>query len=248
MIRLHEFNTRWWGAPVGIVDDGAFFALPPEKRKLALAPYRWAEFRSNLKSAPPFSAMHNAGFLLADTQLQFRIGLKSGSEPCREELEVRFASETPFELEDRELAPFEHERYGRLPHGQERTNARFGAWGRQLIREHPETCIEVLAKGEPQGWFLSQPSSRGLNLALAMLRRSAQISGFLLYEKGLASYAARGHRIGWASFSVTNTAVHNIYAKLGAHFVEPTGIWMWIADQEEAAEDRGAEPAVSRTV
>jgi hypothetical protein len=234
MIRLHEFNTRWWGAPVGIVDDRAFFAAPPGERKLALAPYRWAVFRANLKHAPSLSTVHKAGFFLADTQIQFRIGLKSGlGTCCGEELEVRFAAETPFELEDRDLALFEHERYCHLPgHSPERTNARFGAWGRQLIREHPETCIEVLAKGETQGWFLSQPSSRGLNLALAMLHRSAKISGFLLYEKSLASYAVKGHRIGWASFSVTNSAVHNIYVKLGVHFVEPTGIWMWIAGEE----------------
>jgi hypothetical protein len=68
-----------------------------------------------------------------------------------------------------------------------------------------------------------------LNLTLAAARRQARISGFLLYEKGLAAYAARGHRIGFASFSVMNTPVHNIYAKLGARFTPPTAIWLWVA-------------------
>jgi hypothetical protein len=80
-----------------------------------------------------------------------------------------------------------------------------------------------------QGWFLSQPAAAGLNLTLAATSRNARVSGFLLYEKSLAAYAAKGHRIGFASFSVTNTAVHNIYAKLGARFTAPIGIWFWIA-------------------
>ncbi len=231
MIRLHEINSRWWGEPAGIVDDAGFFALPDHEREQALAPYRWVEFKSGFAGAPPLPALARAGFFLVDVQIAFRIALKpGGGSGCSEALMARFADEPGFAYSGDELAPFEHERYIHLPgQTQDRLNARYGDWGKQLIRDHPETCLAILADGEVQGWFLSQPAAAGLNLTLAAAHHSARISGFLLYEKGLAAYAGRGHRIGFASFSVMNTPVHNIYAKLGARFTPPTAIWLWVA-------------------
>jgi hypothetical protein len=238
MIGLHEINTRWWGAPVGFVDDAAFFALPESEREQLLAPYRWVEFKSGFASAPPLAAIARAGFFLADTQIAFRIALKvpnkGGASGCGEELTVRFANEPGFAYREEDIASFAHERYIHLPgHTPDRLNARYADWGRQLIREHPETSLAVLSGGEVQGWFLSQPAAAGLNLTLAATSRNARVSGFLLYEKSLAAYAAQRHRIGFASFSVMNTAVHNIYAKLGARFTAPTGIWLWIAPAQD---------------
>jgi len=231
MICLHEINTRWWGSPVGIVEDAAFFALPQSGREQALAPHRWVEFKSGFAGAPPLPAMARAGFFLADVQIVFRIALKeAGGSACGEELTVCFADEPGFRYREEDLAPFEHERHVHLPgHTPDRLNARYANWGRQLIRDHPETCLSVLSDGDVQGWFLSQPDAAGLNLTLAVARHNARVSGFLLYEKSLAAYAARGHRVGFASFSAMNTAVHNIYAKLGARFTTPIGIWLWIA-------------------
>jgi hypothetical protein len=233
MIRPHDINTRWWGAPVGMVDDANFFVLPEREREQALAPYQWVEFKSDLAAAPPLTAMSRAGFVLADIQIAFRIALKApklaGSSAHGEDLKVYFANEPGFRYREEDLALFEHERYVHLP-GQtpERLNTRYADWGRQLIREHPETCLVVLSHGEAQGWFLSQPATGGLNLALAAAHRSAVVSGFLLYEMSMAAFAAKGYRIGFATFSVMNTAVHNIYAKLGARFTTPIGNWLWI--------------------
>jgi hypothetical protein len=153
--------------------------------------------------------------------------LTSNQSSCIEPLDVCFADEESLELLDDSFAAFEHERYRYLPGcTEDRLRSRYGQWARQLIRDHPETCLAVLANGSIQGWFLSHPVSKGLNLTLAMNQRNANISGFLVYQKGLAAYSARGYRIGGASFSVTNTAVHNIYSRLGAQFVAPTGIWL----------------------
>jgi hypothetical protein len=132
MIRIHEINTRWWGAPVGIVDDPAFFALARAEREQALAPYRWVEFKSGFAGAPPLSAIARAGFFLADTQIAFRIALKvpkeSGASGCRAELTVRFADQPGFAYLEKDLASFEHERYIHLPgHTPERLNARYAA-------------------------------------------------------------------------------------------------------------------------
>jgi hypothetical protein len=229
MIRRHDLNTHWWGAPAGIVDDPAFFALGQIEQEQALAGYQWVEFRSGFAAAPQLAAITRAGFFLADTQVAFRIALKERDGSCGEGLAVRFAGESGFTYREELLAPFEHERYVHLPGvTRERLNARYADWGKQMIRDHSETCLAIVSGGAVQGWFLSQPAPGGLNLTLAATHRHARLSGFLLYEKGLAAYAARGHRIGFASFSVMNTAVHNIYAKLGARFLQPTGVWMWI--------------------
>ncbi len=230
MIRQHDFNSRWWGEPVGIVDRGAFFSLPPAERARALAPFHWVEFKSRLNDAPPLTLLRDAGFFLADTQVEFRIGLKASVvSACAEAIAVHFATDAPFDLRAEDVPLFEHERYRHLPgNDPERTNRRYVEWARQLIREHPDCCLQVTAEEAAQGWFLSRPAAGCLNLTLAMLRRHARISGFLLYDQALRAYASRGHRIGWASFSVTNTAVLNIYARLGAHFVGPTGIWLWV--------------------
>jgi hypothetical protein len=230
VIRTHETNTRWWGAPAGIVDDAAFFTQPDIERQQALAAYQWVEFKSDLGAAPPLAAIARAGFFLADTQVAFRIALRDADGTCAEQLTVRFAGESGFQCRAEDLAPFDRERYIHLPGlTQERLNERYANWGSQLIRDHPETCLAVLSGEQVQGWFLSQPAPGGLNLTLAATHRHARVSGFLLYQKSLAAYAAKGHRVGFAGFSVRNTAVHNIYAKLGARFTAPFGIWLWIS-------------------
>jgi hypothetical protein len=229
VIRQHDFNSRWWGEPVGIVDQGVFFSLPPAERARALAPFRWVEFKSRFSDAPPLTVLRDAGFFLADTQVEFRIGLKATVvSACAENLAVHFANEAPFDFRAEDVPLFEHERYQHLPgNDPQRTNRRYVEWARQLIGEHPDCCLQVSTGDAAQGWFLSRPAAGGLNLTLAMLRCEARISGFLLYDLALRAYAARGHRIGWAGFSVTNTAVLNIYAKLGAHFTGTVGIWLW---------------------
>ena len=109
-------------------------------------------------------------------------------------------------------------------------------WANRLIHARPEACMQVFMDDRPQGWFLSQPGEpRGLNLALAMLSNTAEISGMLLYQQAFVAYAGGGHRLGNASFSVNNTAVHNIYASPGARFLPPRGIWTWLPDAREKA-------------
>jgi hypothetical protein len=232
MIRVHEFNTRWAGAPVGIVDDPGFFALPAVEREAALARFRWVEFKSRFGDAPPLRTLMRAGFFLADTQIPFQIALPPPANGTSgRALEMLFADESPFQLREDEVRSFTHERYQHVPGlGVPEIDRRYTGWARQLMREHPETCIQARVDGTVQGWFLAEPGEAGLHLTLAMLHRNARLSGFQLYKQSLIAYAARGHRQGCASFSVRNAAVLNIYARLGAHFLEPTGIWLWVAE------------------
>jgi hypothetical protein len=230
MIREHAFNSSWWGQPVGIVEDGAFFDLPELARRSLLAPFSWVEFRSRQRGAPSPEAVARSGFFHADTQIHFRLGLNRSppAADCRT-LEVSSAAEVPFEISPADFAPFTHERF-LLVHGSSatRVNERYALWCNRLIAEHPETALRLSRSGHVQGWFVSRPHAQGLHLALAMLHRDARVSGFSVYAEALAAYRAGGHRVGFASFSVTNTAVMNVYSRLGALFLEPELCWLWM--------------------
>jgi hypothetical protein len=235
MIRRHEFNSVWWGSPVGIVDDDAFFDLGPTERAALLAPWAWVEHKAPAEAARS-ARIAVAGFVPVDVQLAFRIGLAPlRSSPSLERLDVVFADEPhavegAFSFDSARLADFAHERFEALPGIiPERTNERYALWARELAASAPATALAVREGSEVQGWFLSRPIDTGLHLTLAMLARDARISGHSLYQRALLAYAARGHRLGMAEFSASNTAVHNIYAALGARFVSPTACWMWIA-------------------
>jgi hypothetical protein len=66
MIRDHEFNTRWWGKTIGIVQDPAFFSLDATVQNKLLKPYAWAEFYARLDQAPPRQKLAAAGFFQTD--------------------------------------------------------------------------------------------------------------------------------------------------------------------------------------
>lgn len=232
MIRDHEFNSRWWGSPVGFVHDPAFFSLDPAAQQKLLEPYAWAEFYAQLDQAPPLRDLAAAGFMQTDTQIQFLLNLsKVEATASADKLGYCFADQKNFDIEVEELAMFTHERFGHIPGCTgTRTNERYALWANKLIREHRETCMQLFLNDKLQGWFLSHPGKqRGLNLALAMLSNTAEISGMLLYQQACVAYAGRGHRLGNASFSVTNNPVHNIYITLGARFMPAGGNWLWLS-------------------
>jgi hypothetical protein len=232
MIKTHEFNSNWWGEQVGIVTEAGFFDLSPEQRASLLEPYAWAEFRMPLEHAPlEPQVLQRAGFFQVDTQVNYRLRLTDLQEPeSLAGLEVEYADEMPFEVHTSDMRSFEHERFLRLPGATtERVDRRYAQWSRNHIQAHPATCLRILHEGQVQGWYLGDDGSGvGLNLTLAMLSRNAHISGLLLFLRAYQAFAARGHRLGWASFSVQNSPVHNIYAAIGARFLNPTGHWFWV--------------------
>jgi hypothetical protein len=229
MIREHSHNTAWWGKPVATVDDAAFFALAPAAREAALQPYAWAEFKAPLASAPPFLHLADSGFTLVDVQMGFRLMLEAiPDSPSLANLACEFADQAHFEIETDEPRDFEHERFLQIPGvDRKRLAQRYARWSNQLVSEHPGWCLRVLFQRKVQGWFLACMTDRGLYLALAMLSRAAEVSGLHLYQKAVRAYAAKGARLGFASFSVSNTAVLNIYSQLGARFTPAEGIWLW---------------------
>jgi hypothetical protein len=229
MIREHSHNTAWWGKPVAVVEDATFFALELAVQEEALQTYAWAEFKSPLASAPPLLQLAASGFTLVDMQIGFRLMMGAVRDSTSlADLVCQFADQTPFEVGLGEMRNFEHERFLQLPGASpSRLAQRYARWSNQLVREHPEWCLRVLYQGEVQGWFLASLTSQGLYLALAMLSNTAQVSGLQLYQKAIRAYAAKGIRIGFASFSARNTAVLNIYSQIGARFTPAEGVWLW---------------------
>lgn len=230
MIKTHEFNTEWWGSPVGLITDVSFFALPQQKRNELLAGYSWVEFKHSLSPSLQLPAITQADFSQTDTQIPFRIGLsRMYTTSSLEALDVAFADSKPFAVETKDLSPFRHERFFALPGIDEnKINQRYSFWASKLLAQTPELCMQISKGGKTAGWFLSSKSGSKVDLTLAMLHMDSEISGMLLYHKAVVEYARMGFRMGSASFSVTNTPVMNIYASLGARFFEPIGIWLWI--------------------
>jgi hypothetical protein len=230
LIREHRANSAWWGERVGILADPAFFSLGRSEQVAVLADYAWVEFKAPLKTAPPAHRLLEAQFAWVDAQIEFRIGLAHvPSSPSLDPLQVKFADEEPFTIDAGDLKPFVHERFLELPGiTPAKLHERYARWARQLVAEQPDSCLEIKYQSQCQGWFLSRRGERGLNLTLAMLHKEATISGMHLYQKALIAYAGRGQRVGWASFSVGNVSVHNIYARLGAQFTPPVGCWLWV--------------------
>ena len=232
MIKRHDFNTEWWGDEAGIVTDPAFFTQPSSQIRTALDRFSWVEFFHPVSKLPARHILANAGFFYTDTQIRFRLDLAHiQPNSCAAALKLEIASASPFSIEDDELKLFPFERFYALPNATEsKVNQRYVLWANNLIQQNPATCYRFLQDRKVQGWFLSHPEPPAIGLTLAMLSQNAAISGFDLYSRALAEYAKQGFRLGMASFSVRNTPVHNIYANLGARFLEPREYWMWIRD------------------
>jgi hypothetical protein len=231
MIRTHDFNTEWWGSPVGIVDDPQFFDLPQPERERLLSPYAWVEFRAPLKEGGSLhETIGRAGFFFTDVQIPLQVNLDAVADARSiEGLAAYSADERPFDVAADQMAAFRRERFFHLPGvTAAKVNERYALWGKRLIKNDPAACLAILQGDAVQGWFLCSRPRREIDLTLAMLHRDAAISGSSLYRKALRTFAARGDTVATSSFSVANPAVMNIFAHLGAHFLTPIGYWLWV--------------------
>jgi hypothetical protein len=227
MINKHDFNSQWWGNDVGVVQAQDLMTLSSNEVDAQCAPYAWVEARAANNAAINAHQMNTHGFFHVDTQIRFKIRLKGlSSTPSLDNLEVKFADETPFSVTAANFKAFEAERFAQLPNcSADKIKERYALWSQSLIANNPESCLRVFLNGEEQGYFLSQNTKSGFELTLAMLHTGAKISGMHLYHKALLAYAERGHRLGGAGFSVYNSLVHNIYANLGARFLSTEDFW-----------------------
>jgi len=228
MIRQHDFNSEWWGAPVGIVDDVAFFCLPAADRADLLAPFEWTEFRHDIATAPPEPLLLDAGFAQLDVQVGYRMSLhREPTVPDSSGLEVLDATDAHFSGDFERLQSFAWERYLRVPGSSpERNDDRFVRWARLHVESAPTTSLELRSPdGQVQGWFLAEIDDIGAHLALGMRHRDATVKGAAIYDAAFSYLCRQGAQVGHATFSVTNLPTMNLYAKLGARFTSTVGCW-----------------------
>jgi hypothetical protein len=234
LIRQHEFNTNWFGRPVGIIDRMEFFSLPITERQARLQDFAWVEFSARDLSPEHRHSLMETGFFFADTQIHFRLALSRVPKANERGFLVEFSDQNPFCIAPEEIPDFQHERF-RCVSGitMEALNRRYRLWVNDLIQDSPDRCLRIVHEGRVQGWFLSRRvHGKGLNLTLAFQHRRSSVSGLLLYQVAIEAYVSRGEAQGWAAFSVTNTPVHNMYAFLGARFAAPTEHYLWIAREK----------------
>jgi hypothetical protein len=232
MIKEHEFNSRWWGTPVGIVTDAQFFELPLEDQTKLLSKFDWVEYRMASIEEHLGPSLVRSGFYCADVQIHFRVKLSriEGSQ-CFSSLNVYQADKREIVLEPSDIKQFRSERFRTLPNiSPEKIEERYLLWSRTLVAESPETALSIYHGEKCQGWFLSEVRQGVLDLTLAMLSSQAAVSGHTLYEKAIDHYASCGFRIGQGSFSVHNMNVLNIYSALGARFSAPQSYWFWVGE------------------
>ena len=186
MIKTHEFNTQWWGKPVGIVTEPRFFEQPESERRALLQPFEWVEFKMPLEECPVETVMlHRAGFMQVDTQINYRLSLVNLQEPeSLAGLDVEFADERPFDIGEDEIKSFEHERYFKLPGiTAEMVNRRYVLWCRQHLREHASECLRVVYEGQVQGWYLGATTEApGLNRPLPPSRARSTIPASAVFS------------------------------------------------------------------
>jgi hypothetical protein len=239
VISIHDFNSQWWGGPVGIVRDPSFFSLSRAENERLLEPYDWVEFKSHRGDLVVESAAARCGFQFVDLQIVYKAGLNKSSLTSREiPLELVSAEGVPFDLHPEQLTEFTAERFSILPGvTPERVCQRYVAWASLISQKHPKLCFEVRQNNVPQGWVCAEPtdSPSGLNFTLVMTSKASQVRGIDIYTAALRQFAQMGYVFCHAAFSAFNVPAHNIHAMLGARFLDPIICWIWVNPRNAVA-------------
>ena len=145
--------------------------------------------------------------------------------------DAEWANDVEFSITLDCISDFKSERFLRLPGAtQAKVNERYIQWAHCLLNTSPSTCLQIRENNDVQGWVFAQPleHSQGVNFCIAMLKRNSALRGIDFYRYFMHAFSERGFSFGKASFSVNNTAVHNIHSLLGVRFLTPTSCWFWI--------------------
>jgi len=232
VISSHDFNSQWWGGPVGIIHDKDFFQQGMAECQRLLQPFDWVEFKASRGDVAIESAVALCGFQFVDLQVLYKAGLDKSATSQREvPLEMVNATVHEFDLHPSELTEFAAERFSVLPGvTPERICQRYVAWASTLLGKNPELCFEVRKDSIPQGWVFAErtESPRAVNFTLVMTSNRSQVRGLEVYRAALQQFARMGFAFCQASFSAFNVPAHNIHALLGARFLDPVICWIWV--------------------
>lgn len=227
MFREHDFNSRWWGARVGISTEFEALELTESALAEAAAGFDWVEVRVPEKLIPIGWVRPPNRLSHVDIQLSYRVSLRDIPRPP-ENIEIVASVDLPIDQGDLDL--FRTERYARLPEmNQRRLQSRYEMWATELSQASPESCATVLSNGIPVGYVFGSVADRTSHFTLAAGSRTKAAPGLVVYLGAAAFFRGLGARSMNSSLSACNVASLNAHVALGCIFREATGVWIWTA-------------------
>jgi hypothetical protein len=234
MIASHAFNSKWWGAPVGVTSSFEALASSPVAMRAAATPYEWVEARVPVSDLPAEWTGPSNGFTWVDLQLGYRVALKR-VESLPSTWSVAAADHRPIDLDD--FADFAAERYSRIPGATPaRLAQRYRMWATELIAASPHACATVLRGDEVAGYVLGSLEGTKASFTLAVASRTSTAHGLGIYLGAAALYRGLGATSMHAALSASNLPALNAHVALGCLFVSATGIWLRYSESLEQSE------------
>jgi hypothetical protein len=222
--RIHEFNTRWWGSPVGHSDDIDLLMANEAELTRELDAYDWCEVRVKHGDVARLPLAERNTFAWVDTQLHYRLNLRR-VEGIPKAATIVDSTELSIDVE--KFASFQSERYRMLPQvSQAKVDERYRLWANDLIESSPGYCATAFYKENIVGYFFGQPDGESARFSLAVANQLASVPGMLLYSCALNHFKSLGARTAAASISSQNIGALNIHAALGCQFYEAVGCWL----------------------
>ncbi len=233
MITEHAFNSRWWGAPVGITTSLDALTATSAQLEADARPFAWIEARVPNSQLPDGWLGPSNGFQFVDTQLAYRAGLRR-LDALSPDVDIVTADRRSIDTDD--FAAFTAERYARLPGiTPERLADRYARWARDLVEAAPHTCATVSHRGDVAGYVFGHVDGAKASFTLAVGSASGHTPGLSIYLAAAHLLRGAGATTMSSALSATNVAAINAHVALHCLFVSATSVWIRMADADDRA-------------
>jgi|688.fasta_scaffold13632_7 hypothetical protein len=224
MINVHEFNSLWWGNPVGISIEVEDLFLSQEQLLSDETLFDWIEFRVPFGTLPNQKLGPDNGAHLVETQLTYQKNIsRLGS--CPEGVELVTTTEQIIDFSD--FSAFSHERYSKLRLvDSEKLARRYSLLAGRLVEEAPRTCATVFYKSLLVGYVFGRVKEGTAVFDLAVTSKQSQVSGQILYEAAGHLFNQAGAKRMTSSFNAANIGALNAHVRMQCRFIEATSIWL----------------------
>lgn len=224
MILQHDFNSSWWGAPIGISSDVNDLFLTREQLSTSLNKFEWIEFRVPVVTLPSQKLGPTNGAHMVDMQLSYQKNISRLNVPLSG---VEILKATEIEINFNDFSPFSHERYIKLNKvDHEKLAMRYCLLAQHLVQNSPNTCATVFYKSSLVGYIFGHVTGTTAVFDLAVTSKSSQISGQILYEAAGHFFNMAGANKMTSSFNAANIGALNAHVRLQCRFLEATSIWL----------------------
>jgi hypothetical protein len=227
-IHCHDFNSKWWGSPVGITWNPECLSSSSQEWKAEAESFSWVEARVPASMVPTQAERVSNGFFWADLQLEYRVSLRK-IQSLPGSWSVIDAAER--QIDPKDFASFAGERYRSIPGiTNEILQARYEMWARSLVRNSPSSCATVFDGREVAGYVFGTMDGLRANFSLAVASRRSTSHGLGVYLGAAELFRRCGAKSMHASLSAANTSALNSHVILGCTFVNATTIWLRCSD------------------